>query len=210
MSHAIRTGWTIVILAIFIFSSRALADSPATQPAGDQTAQKFLLGLTNDKVSAMTVDQAMEIIAYDPTSDAEKADAKASAANYITVSKIELAARNKWGKDAEAEVAHALGDNTPDDITTGDWAIDGDQAVVQFKAKDLSPLALIKKDGKWKVDLAGECKLQNETIDDDAKDQKSAATMLDQLNKDIASKDAYPTVDAFVQHVKDEAAKMGQ
>jgi hypothetical protein len=210
MHHAIRNVWTIALFSILALASRTSADAPATQPAGDQTPQKFLLSLTNDKVASMNVDQVLDSIAYDPASESEKADAKANAANYIAVSKIELAARDKWGKDAETAVAHAIGDNTPDDIANGDWAVDGDRAVVQFKPDGLAPLALIKKAGQWKVDLVGVCKLQDESIDDDIKDEQAAATMLDQLSKDLAKKDAYPNAGAFVQHVKDEVAKMGQ
>jgi hypothetical protein len=210
MPHTIRTIGAIALISILAFACRALGDNPTTQPAGDQTPQKFLLSLTNDKVSSMTVDQVMETIAYDPGSDSEKADAKVNAANYIAVSKIELAVRDKWGKDAETAVAHAIGDNTPDDIANGDWAVDGDRAVVQFKPDGLAPLALIKKDGQWKIDLVGVCKLQDESIDDDAKSEQAAAAMLDQLSKDLAKKDAYPNADAFALHVKDEVAKMGQ
>jgi hypothetical protein len=209
----VRTGCVAVfsaMLAMSISARQSFADAPATQPAGEDTPQKFLLGLTNDKVSTMTLDQVVENIAYDPASDSEKADAKANAANYIIVSKIELAARDKWGKDAETTVAHALGDNTPEDIANGDWAVDGNQAVVQFKPDGLSPLALIKKGGQWKVDLAGENKLMNQTADDDIKAEQAAGKMLDQLSKDIADKATYPTADVFVQHVKDAESKLGQ
>jgi hypothetical protein len=207
MRHSNRLRWAIALLAIGVFATGLLADSPATQPA-DDSPQKFAEGLTNDKVAAMTVDQAMQILDYDPTSDKEKADAKLVAANSITVSKLELAARDKWGKDGEVAVTHALEDNTPDDLVHADWADDGVHAVAQFKG-DLSPMVLIKKAGQWKIDLAGSRKLAHADLDDDLKVEQQASAILDQLAKDIADKNTYPTADAFAQHAKDAMAKLG-
>ena len=199
-----------ILMGVVLCAGIAFADAPATQPAGDQSPQKFAAALTNDRVAAMNVDRALALIDYDPSSDKDAADAKVTAANAIITCKLELAARAKWGKDGETAVAHALGDIMPDDIAQADWAVDRDRAVAQFKPDGLSPLVLIKKDGQWKIDLPGARKLAGDTVDSDLKVEQEASPMLDQLTHDVADKDAYPTADAFAQHVKDEVAKLGQ
>lgn len=209
MSNFSRLG--IVMLAaltLLIGASATLADSPSTQPA-DGSPQAFVAALTNDKVADMTVKEAMAILAYDPASDKEMQDAKLTAINSIAASKLEVAARKRWGKDGETAVAHAIGDNMPEDVATGDWAVDGDHAVCQFQADGLEPLVLIKKSGQWKLDLTGSRKLGGIDLDDDLKAQQAATGIIDQLNKDLTDKSAYPTADAFAEHVKDEVSKLG-
>ncbi|HEX4123269.1 MAG TPA: hypothetical protein VHY37_00980 [Tepidisphaeraceae bacterium] len=190
-------------------ASVILADAPYTQPAAG-SPQALVAALTNDKVADLTVDQAMAILAYDPASEKETQDAKVTAINSIAASKLEVAARKRWGKIGETAVAHAIGDNMPEDVATGDWAEDGEHAVCQFQLDGLQPLVLIKKSGQWKIDLAGSRKLGGVDLDDDLKAEQAATGIVDQLNKDVTDKSAYPTADAFAQHVKEEVAKLSQ
>lgn len=210
MSNFSRFGIVMFAAFAFLVGSKAVwADAPATQPAPG-SPQAFIMALTNDKVANMTVDQAMAILAYDPASPEETQDAKITAGNAIAASKLEVAAGKRWGKSGEAAVAHAIGDNMPEDVATGDWATGGDHAVCQFQLDGLQPLVLIKKSGQWKIDLAGSRKIGGVDLDDDLKAEKAATGIIDQLNKDVTDKSAYPTADSFTQHVKEELAKLGQ
>jgi hypothetical protein len=193
-------------LAVVTVTAHALADAPSTQPgqpAGAGTPQESVADLSDDKMAAMTIDQATALIAYNSDSDKEKAAAQKMATLEIAVAKLEMVTRHKWGKDAEVTVTHLLWDNTLDELAKADWAVDGDRAVANPKRQDASPIPFIRKDGLWKIDLAGILKLEGEDADQFTKDQKNGNAMLDQLNQDIAKDDAYPNADAFVQHVKD-------
>jgi hypothetical protein len=208
-----RLGFFVVLavasMAMFVCLPRTFADAPATQPDAVQTPQQFAATLTNDRLAPMTVDEAMAIFQYDSQSDKEKTCARASAAACVIMNRLELAARKKWGKDAETEVTHALGDTLPADYDKADWAIDGDRAVVQFQQSDLTPLILRKKEGQWKVDLSGYNQLYQNNWNEATKQFQDDEKLFRHLSDELASKDAYPTADVFVQHVKDAMAKLG-
>jgi hypothetical protein len=206
MDRISRGMGVMLLLATLAVSQRALADSavaPTTQPVSDQTPQKYAQTFTNDLVATMTVDQLLGQIDYDPDSDKEKAVAKAMAIGVINCSKLEVAVRQRWGKDAEIEVIHACGDDNPDDVAKADWAVDGDRAVAQFQQDGLTPILLIRKNGQWKMDLAGYRKLEQESSDAFLEDMKEGTQKIEQLATDLAKKDAYPSGDDFIKHVKD-------
>lgn len=191
------------MLAILILPQRVWADAPTSQPV-DDTPQAFLVNVTNDVVAPMSVDQAMALVGFNPNSDKDIAGAKLLAMSIIEQSKLELAVRGKWGKDAETAVAHDCADNLPSDAATAKWDINVDHATATFQIDSLTPMLLVNENGHWKIDLAG-YRQANATMD---KDMQAATALCDRLTQDLANKDAYPAADAFIKHVKEENDKL--
>jgi hypothetical protein len=192
------------LLAVCILRRIAFADTPATNPAGD-TPQAFVAYATNDVLAAMSVDQMLPFVSFNPDSESEKASAKIVAACNIAEAHVELSARVKWGADGEKAVAKALSDNTPADFQTAAWDINGNTAVATFKNESLSPVYLVKQDGHWKLDTeAYRGALSRDKFN---KEMQQATDIFDRLTQDIAKNDAYSNVDVFARHAKDEMDK---
>jgi hypothetical protein len=194
----------LAVLVIFICSHSAWADAPATQPT-DDTPQGFLAQMTNDRIAAMSVDQATATMGFNQDSDKDKASAKAMATAAIATAKLEVAVGAKWGKDAETAVAHICQDDTVDDDAKAKWTINGDHATATFAVDNVGPVMLVKQDGHWKLDLAQYRAADADSFD---KDAMADAAVVDQLIADISKTGAYPTADAFNKHVKDALDKL--
>jgi len=193
------------LLAVFTLLHSAFADTPATNPAGD-TPQAFVAYASNDVLAAMTVDQMLPLVSFNPDSDSEKASAKIVAACNIAEARVELSARQKWGAAGEKAVAQALSDNTPADFQTAIWDINGDKAVATFRSDSLSPVYLVKQDGHWKLDAeAYRGALSRDKFN---KEMENATDVFYRLTQDIAKNDAYSNVDEFTGHVKEEMDKL--
>src|ERR1700728_411031 len=104
-----RSGFPQVLslLILFFVVQGVWADAPATQPADARTPQAFLAAMTNDRLAAMSESEAGGLIDFNPDSDKDKSDAKLLATSNVLQAKLEVAVRKKWGKKAEADVAHA-------------------------------------------------------------------------------------------------------
>jgi hypothetical protein len=192
------------ILLVFVLPLRLFAGDPATRP-WDDTPQAFLTNMTNDVVAAMTIDQVMGTINFDATSAKETASAKIIAAGIVAQSKLELAVRQRWGKDAEAAVAHASSDNVPSDAATAKMMVNGDHAAAIFQIDSLTPMLLVNVNGHWKIDMAG-----YEGMDPKFDRETQAGTALcGRLAQDLQNKDAYPDAGSFTKHVKEEMDKLG-
>jgi hypothetical protein len=147
-----RRAWSAFgLLAVLVLGHSVFAGNPATNPAGD-SPQAFVAYATNDVLAAMSVDQMLPFVSFNPGSDAEKSSAKIVAACNTAEARLEVSARKKWGADGEKAVVQALSDNSPADFQTAVWDISGDKAVATFKNTSLSPVYLVKQDGHWKLD----------------------------------------------------------
>ena len=90
-------------------------------------------------------------------SDAREEKAAHAEADYIlAISEVELAARQKWGQQADDDFVHALGEKTDADVDQASIKADGYHPLVIFKGEETIPEHLIRIAGHWKVDLAAD------------------------------------------------------
>lgn len=185
------------------------ADAPATEPVSDQTPQKFAETMSNDIAATKSADDIAKGIAYDSHSADEKKCAMTLANLIIVDSKLEVSARKKWGKDAEANVAHTLGDFIASDVPTMTWKVAGDKATGTFAQPGLIPMLLIRVNGNWKIDLAAYAKFSKEDMGVYAKDLQGALDVTNKFLGELDDSKDYPTAEKFEQHIKDTLAQMG-
>ena len=199
--------WCFVVItgisAVFFVVPYLWADGPATAPAEAGTPQGFLAAMTNDRLAAMSDSDSLGIVDFDATSDKEKADAQLLAESMVVQAKLEVAARKKWGTGTETGVAHACGDNVPDDDAGAKWTVNGDQARADFANANSTPLLLMKSGGEWKVDMHGYQELVGQKFEQSLRDGTAAMQRL------IDGMDSFSgSGDDFVKRVNEEMSKI--
>jgi hypothetical protein len=150
-------------LALMLLTTVATG-APTTGPAPDASTPKGLL-LVSDGLAGAGPE------AYAPLYYAADDDQR-RLANFETkldaqFGMLQVMLEKKWGTSAATEICHALGNLSAADAKADGVQIDGDHATVTWNSDSVyPPLALIRVDGQWKFDLAGELKTDKMSVDD--------------------------------------------
>jgi hypothetical protein len=115
--------------------------------------------------------------------------------------KVQKAVRDKWGSEAEAKFAHICTTDTIEDDQAADVTVDGNKAQVTFKAKEITPLPMIKIDGHWLLDMHTFFDQQSKDNADFDKNNVHTATLMKQAAADIAA-GKFDDADAFLADFK--------
>jgi hypothetical protein len=139
----------------------AFAQVPSREPASNQADKQAIPAdespkdamLRGSKVmEQLDLDAAIDLYAY--RNDEEKQLVRSTAKCYIELTRIELAARKRFGRTASDAMIHAAGQKTDDDVREADYKVEGDKVAVQYKGDTEPALYLVKVKDVWKVDIS--------------------------------------------------------
>jgi len=181
----------VSILAIVgLFPCLAWADGPtsqpATAPAFDDSTPLGFMHASSQSLPAGGLPAALAIFAANDAR--ERQTARAEADYILAISRVELAARQKWGQQADDDFVHALGEKTDTDVDQAKIEAHGDHAQLTFKGEETTPENLIRLDGHWKIDIGADIKQmekQNNSIEASNMYCAKATVMISKLGHDL-------------------------
>jgi hypothetical protein len=195
------------VLCLFcVRSPSALADSPTTAPTTQESPQEALAKLDNVHLAKMTPEQAASFCSAN--TDAEKQVAAMMAKSAIAVARLEVATREKWGKDAETAVAHICTDDTADDDAQATWTVQDDHAVAHFKLDTLNPVFLVRVGDNWKLDVAAYVATSGNQVPEMLLSMRRANAVLNSALEELNQKQTFNSADDFTAYLKQEMEKL--
>lgn len=204
-----RIHGKLILVATIAISSVGRADGPPAEKPASLSPKETMIDWSR-RATSMTVDDAMEMFAY--RGDKEKSCAKSHAEESVALAQLQKAVREKWGKDAEANILHACGADTVEDDETIQVTISGpkgENARVKFKGEDVSapPLLVRGDDGKWRFSV--EDMLATDALPfDDSQAFTRRYTALFGSMRDGIVQGKYKTVDKLENDLKAELKKL--
>lgn len=91
---------------------------------------------------------------YEFNTEVEKLLARATAAQAVSVARLQKVVRMKWGLDAETIIAHICLTDTRKDDDSATVTVENNRAIIQYNIPDCAPLLLVQINGVWRIDIA--------------------------------------------------------
>lgn len=195
----------IQLCLISASSFPARGESATTRPDIPQTPQEALAQMNDGRFAQLTPDQAIDY--YAVNNGAEKKLALLMAESAIENAKLEQAVKKKWGDETATTVSHVIADDTHEDDAQAAWTINGDHAVAQFKADGISPIILIRIQGRWKIDTEAYVIGLGNQLRDGIRFMQQSGVVVKNANEAIL-KQPFGSGEAFIQYLKKELDKI--
>ena len=197
--------WMMAIFATtsasVVFGQQPAANKPAADipiPTDETPKQSLLRGCDVEEQLDLNADMQL----YDYSTPLETDLVRASCKYYVSLTRMELAVRARFGRKQEGEMMHGIGENTEEDARNAGIKVDGDKANVQFPGDKEPSVFMIHVGRVWKLDPRPVMKSADEqTIRDWIKSYDAKALAVAPLS-DKVKQGNYKTIADVISELK--------